>query len=252
MEKNKKEYLCERCNYNTVLKGSFKRHIYKKNVCEFKKRDVDIEVIRKRFMSDNKKKDKKKEEKEEEECYENIDLGDEEKKEEGDKLDIKVGGEEGDQVNIKGCKEEEGMLCELSKEDPRTMVNGMLVKSKNILKKKNYNTLTDVIKSSIYTNTRGRNVLEKMGNMPEIHDNMLGLYYFQIGRDEVPNLRVEKDNLVIIAKLREEVTADHITEEYVCWMENIPMKRSQKEYSLWIKNKPKGSMMPLSVIIETF
>ena len=43
------EYKCFRCGYTTSLKGNIKHHLNRKNICEAKLDDVDIEEIKKHY-----------------------------------------------------------------------------------------------------------------------------------------------------------------------------------------------------------
>ena len=44
------KYICDRCDYSTHRKGNFKNHIFRKYVCKIKNKDIDIEIIRKKYV----------------------------------------------------------------------------------------------------------------------------------------------------------------------------------------------------------
>ena len=43
------KYNCERCGFHTELRGNFKRHVFRKNVCKPKLNDINIEEIRNKY-----------------------------------------------------------------------------------------------------------------------------------------------------------------------------------------------------------
>jgi hypothetical protein len=47
------KYNCERCGFHTDLRGNFKRHVFRKNVCKPKLNDINIEEIRNKYGFQN-------------------------------------------------------------------------------------------------------------------------------------------------------------------------------------------------------
>ena len=43
------KYNCERCGFTTRYKGNFKKHLFRKNICEAIIKDISIDILREKY-----------------------------------------------------------------------------------------------------------------------------------------------------------------------------------------------------------
>ena len=155
-----KSYKCDRCGYSTDVKGSFKRHIYKKILCKNKLSDTDIKTIREKFEQGEEIKDLMKEMEE--------DMGNDED-------------------------------CEV------------------------------VTKEEVVVSEDGKNIVTT--------------------RDTTRTKNVNR-NVNITINNYDSGDLSYITEEYIGWIQRIPIRGSEEEYDEWMKEIPEGAVLPGEIIIE--
>ena len=222
-------YTCERCGYKTDLKGSFKRHIFKAIFCKNKDKDkeVDMEKIRKCFLSSNEKIEK-------------------------------INNLSGvNKTNVKSEKSEESEESEQNQKSETSETSETSEKSEKSEKSEtsSVNRISQMLTSTEFQSKVGDNLLERIKQMPESDVLKISCHVGErCGVGEICSVGVEMEakkgryvSIVVETLNREE---NFVTEEYLRWMEKIPLTSHKYIYQAWVKSKPANVRMPKTITIE--
>jgi hypothetical protein len=205
-------YTCDRCGYKTDLKGSFKRHIFKAILCKNKDKEVDIEEIRKCFLSSSKK---------------SVDFADFNK--------------------IKEIKEASEMSEKSEKIEKSEKSEKIEKKSEKV--QSHANPISQMLESAEFQSKVGDNLLERIRQMPESDVLKINCH---VGEKSIVVERREsmKERYISIVVETLDKEENFVTEEYLRWIEKIPLTSHKHLYQAWIKTKPKNVRMPKTITIE--